>query len=41
MIVDKEGKMFEDRRKKDKKVKDDRRKEENKIRKVKNINKKQ
>lgn len=40
MIVDKEGKMFEDRRKKDKKVKDDRRKEENKIRKVKNINKK-
>ena len=40
MIVDKEGKMFEDRRKKDKKVKDNRRKEENKIRKVKNINKK-
>ena len=40
MIVDKEGKLFEDRRKKDKKVKDDRRKEENKIRKVKNINKK-
>lgn len=40
MIVDKEGKMFEDRRKKDKKVKDDRRKEENKIRKVKNTNKK-
>lgn len=40
MIVDKEGKMFEDRRKKDKKVKDDRRKEENKIRKVKNLNKK-
>lgn len=33
MIVDKQGKMFEDRRKTDKKVKNDKRKEDNKIKK--------
>lgn len=35
MIVDKAGKMFEDRRKKDKKVKNDKRKEDNRIKVVK------
>ena len=32
MIIDKLGKIFEDRRKKNQKVKNDRRKEDNKIR---------